>query len=92
MVSFAPAVKKLSGMSDSTSYFAIAPILTLPLAISLPMACGKYLDSFAYLGADSYQYMFMGCAGLLIICFASLLKTDLTGNQKWVKRASIKNS
>ena len=81
MVAYAPVVKKLSGMADSTSYFAIAPILTLPPKIILPLLCGQYLDSYIHLEANAYKYMFMACALLLIITFFYLQKTNFTDSR-----------
>jgi hypothetical protein len=66
MIVFAPAVKKLSGLSDATPYFAVAPILTLPLAMGLPLVCGHFLDRMAWLGADAYRLM-LGAAALLLV-------------------------
>jgi len=82
MVSMAPATKKLSGLSDSTSYFAIAPLLTLPLASGLPMVSGKFLDGFSDLGGDAYRIVFACCAVLIIVTFLFILKTDFEVNNK----------
>ena len=65
MIVYAPAVKKLSGLSDATPYFAVAPVLTLPLAMGLPLACGHFLDRMAWMAGDAYRLM-LGFAGLLI--------------------------
>jgi len=65
MIVYAPAVKKLSGLSDATPYFAVAPVLTLPLAMGMPLACGHFLDRMAWMGADAYRLM-LGMAALLI--------------------------
>jgi hypothetical protein len=65
MIVFAPAVKKLSGLSDATPYFAVAPILTLPLAMGLPLICGHFLDRMAWMEGDAYRLM-LGAAALLL--------------------------
>ena len=61
---FAPTVKRLSGASDATLYFAVAPILSLPFSTGLPLANGAFLDRFARLGGWSYRSMFLAMAGL----------------------------
>jgi MFS family permease len=65
MIVYAPAVKKLSGLSDATPYFAVAPLLTLPLAMGLPLACGHFLDRTAWMGGDAYRMM-LGMIALLL--------------------------
>jgi MFS family permease len=65
MIVYAPAVKKLSGLSDATPYFAVAPLLTLPLAMGLPLACGHFLDRTAWMAGDAYRVM-LGLAALLL--------------------------
>ncbi|MDJ0722612.1 MAG: MFS transporter [Desulfobacterales bacterium] len=71
MIVFAPAVKKLSGLTDATPYFAVAPVLTLPLVAGLPLASGFFLDRTAGLGADAYRLVFLASAvllGLTLLC------------------------
>ncbi len=58
MLVYAPAVKRLSGLEDATAYFAIAPVLTLPVAAGLPLLVGRFLDLFHGLGADAYRLVF----------------------------------
>jgi len=65
MIVYAPAVKKLSGLSDATPYFAVAPVLTLPLAMGLPLACGYFLDRTAWMAGDAYRMM-LGMAVVLL--------------------------
>jgi MFS family permease len=60
MMLLAPAVKRLTGAVDATLYFAVLPILVLPLSVGLPLANGAFLDRFAYLGAWSYRIVFLG--------------------------------
>lgn len=58
MIVYPPSVKKLSGLKDTTSYFAVGPILTIPFALAVPMAYGYFLDRFAYLNGASYRIIF----------------------------------
>ena len=58
MIVFPPSVKKLSGLHDTTSYFAVGPIITIPFALALPMAYGYFLDRFAFLHGASYRIVF----------------------------------
>ena len=76
MLAYAPSVKKLSGLQDSTSYFAIGPILTLPLATLLPLATGRFLDHFSFLQADAYRIVFMVGIFLILVALLFIVKTD----------------
>ncbi len=76
MLVYAPAVKKLSGQVDSTRYFAVAPIFTLPFSALLPLVCGKFLDNFQDLGAKSYFIVFVVAFVLIIGSLWFILKTD----------------
>lgn len=72
-MAYAPAVKRLSGVADATLHFALAPILTLPLSMGLPLANGAFLDRFAHLGSGSYRIVFtaMGVLSLGGMIFTS---------------------
>mgnify|MGYP001545775516 FL=1 len=76
MIVFAPVVKKLSGLADATPYFAVAPVLTLPLVAGLPLACGLFLDRMAGLGADAYRLVFLATAVLLALTLWCAWRTD----------------
>jgi hypothetical protein len=73
---FAPAVGRLSGLSDATSYFAVAPLLTLVFATGIPLVFGKFLDGFVRLGGDSYRIVFGVSAMLIVSTLFFLLKVD----------------
>jgi len=55
---YSPSVKKFSNRIDTTPYFSLAPLLTLPFAAGFPLLFGRLLDNLAYLGADSYRILF----------------------------------
>ena len=74
MIVFPPLVKKLSGLSDATSYFAVAPILTTPFALALPMAYGTFLDLFSNLNGDAYRAVFMMSLFLIAGSLLAILK------------------
>ncbi|MGD9250191.1 MAG: MFS transporter [Desulfobacterales bacterium] len=76
MIVFAPAVKKLSGLADATPYFAVAPVLTLPLVTGLPLACGFFLDRMTVLGGDAYRLVFLSMAVLLGLTLVCAWRTD----------------
>ncbi len=80
-VAYAPAVKKLSGLSDSTGYFAVAPILTLPFAVALPMLTGWFLDGTPHLKADAYRLIFATAGLLLLASLASVSQADFKGSE-----------
>jgi hypothetical protein len=76
MIVFPPSVKKLSGLSDTTSYFAMAPILTIPFALALPMTYGFFLDRFSYLNGASYRIVFLVSLLLVMASLYALLKVN----------------
>ena len=78
MIVYAPAVKKLSGLSDATPYFAVAPLLTLPLAMGLPLACGQFLDHTAWMAGDAYRLMLGGAALLIAVTLWCAWRTDFS--------------
>ncbi len=61
---FAPLVKRLTGASDATLYFAVSYVLTLPFSTGLPLLNGAFLDRFQRWGAWSYRGLFLAMAGL----------------------------
>ena len=76
MIVFPPSVKKLSGLGDTTSYFAVGPILTIPFALALPMAYGYFLDRFAYLNGASYRVVFLISLMLVMASLYAVLKVN----------------
>lgn len=79
---YAPSIKKLSGMSDSTNFFAIAPLLVMPLSAGLPLLAGTFLDHFSYLGGEAYRLMFLGMGVLIILGITFLTKVRLNSPYK----------
>ena len=76
MIVFPPSVKKLSGLGDTTSYFAVGPILTIPFALALPMAYGYFLDRFTYLNGASYRIVFFISLMLVMASLYAVLKVN----------------
>ncbi len=76
MIVFPPSVKKLSGLNDTTSYFAVGPIITIPFALALPMAYGYFLDRFAYLHGASYRIVFFISLMLVMGSLYAVLKVN----------------
>jgi MFS family permease len=76
MIVFPPSVKKLSGLNDTTSYFAVGPILTTPFALALPMAYGYFLDHFSYLNGASYRIIFFISLTLVMGSLYAVLKVN----------------
>jgi len=81
MIVFPPLVKKLSGLSDATSYFAVAPILTTPFALALPLAFGSFLDYFSKLNGDAYRIVFVLSLGLILASMVCILRVDFQISQ-----------
>jgi MFS family permease len=61
-VVYAPAIRRIAGSDEATPYFAVAPMLMLPLSLGLPLAAGAFLDAAAGLGAWSYRILFLAMA------------------------------
>ena len=59
-------VKKISGKTDATPYFALAPIFTLPVGMGFPLVFGRMLDSLSFLQEDAYRLLF-GCSAVFIL-------------------------
>ena len=76
MIVFPPSVKKLSGLHDTTSYFAVGPIITIPFALALPMAYGYFLDRFAFLNGASYRIVFFISLMLVMGSLYAILKVN----------------
>jgi len=77
---YPPSVKKFAAKEDATSYFALAPILTLPVSAGYPLLFGTMLDQLGGLGQLSYQVLFGVSAliGLVAVCLAVM--TDYQEN------------
>ncbi len=73
---YPPSVKQFAARSDATSYFALAPILTLPVTAGYPLLFGTMLDRLAGLGQQSYQILFGLSALLALAALALALATD----------------
>ena len=78
MLTYPPLIKRFSSLHDATAYFAIAPILTLVLSAGIPLANGRFLDRFAWLGALSYKAMFAAMGLLIIITLFFLIPLDFS--------------
>ncbi|MFT5701466.1 MAG: MFS family permease [Desulforhopalus sp.] len=73
---YAPSIKKFAGKVDVTSYFALAPILTIPIGSGFPLLFGKALDLLSFMGADAYRVLFAASAGFILITLFFSLMTD----------------
>jgi hypothetical protein len=76
MLLFAAVTKKLSGLTDSTSYFAVSPLLTLPFSAGYPLLFGKATDILEGYGDLSFRIMFAVSLLLIIVAFYCFHKTD----------------
>ncbi len=73
---YPPSVKKFAGTSDTTAYFALAPILTLPVGSGFPLLFGRTLDALAFMGLDAYRILFAGSAFFVLVTLYFTVKTD----------------
>lgn len=74
---YTPAVKRLSQKNDATSYFALAPVLTLPVGLGFPLLFGKSLDLLSFMEQDSYKILFGFCCIIVCITLIFTYYTDL---------------
>jgi MFS family permease len=70
----APCIKRLSGLSDASPYFAIIPLLMIPFSSGISVGAGKYIDWAG--GGNSYRICFAVLAGLVLLSLLFLVKTD----------------
>jgi len=82
MAVYAPAVKHLSGKDDSTHYFALAPLLLLPLSTGIPLAAGALIDRLQGLGSWSYRWVFLGMGALIALGILFLLRVRFGGTER----------
>ncbi len=78
---YTPSVKKFSGKTDATSYFAMAPFFTLPIGFGFPLLFGKGLDLLAHLGVNSYRVLFAITIVFILVTFYFALQTDYNKNE-----------
>ncbi|MCK5163142.1 MAG: hypothetical protein KAQ72_05475, partial [Desulfobacula sp.] len=64
---YSPSVKKFCKRTDTTGYFAVAPLLTIIFGSGFPIFFGKMLDLFSHLGSGSYKIMFAISFCIIII-------------------------
>jgi hypothetical protein len=79
---YAPAVKRLSGASDATLYFAVSYVLLLPFSTGLPLLNGAFLDRFARWGAWSYRGLFLAMAALAMAGIWFTLRVPWEGQRR----------
>lgn len=80
---YPPSVKLFSGKTDATSYFALAPILTIPVGSGFPLLFGKLLDYLSFMQEGGYRLLF-GCSALFILVTIWFsVKTDYDGAKRY---------
>ncbi|OGQ91844.1 MAG: hypothetical protein A2464_09290 [Deltaproteobacteria bacterium RIFOXYC2_FULL_48_10] len=73
---YSPAIKNFCKRTDTTGYFAAAPLMTILFGSGFPALAGKMLDLFSHLGPLSYQILFGVCFGLVIVTLIFARFTD----------------
>jgi len=73
---YSPSVRRFTSRVDTTPYFSMASVLTLPFAAGFPLLFGRMLDHLAYLQADSYRLLFGISMLLAMAAFGLSLKID----------------
>jgi MFS family permease len=76
---YPPSVKKFAEKTDATSYFALAPIITLPITAGYPLVFGKTLDYLHFMQEDAYKLLFGLSALFILITLYFSVKTDYEG-------------
>jgi hypothetical protein len=59
----------------------VAPILTTPFALALPMTFGTFLDYFSHLNGDAYRIVFLLSLGLILGSMFCILRVDFQKSQ-----------
>lgn len=72
---YVPVVKEISRQNDATHYFAVAPLLTVPVSGGISLLSGHYLDVFGQLGEWSYRSLFIFMAVCIAISILFLKKS-----------------
>ncbi len=75
-------VKKISGKTDATPYFALAPILTLPVGVGFPLVFGRMLDSLSFLQEDAYRLLFGVSAVFILVTLYFTFQVNYEGYVK----------
>ncbi len=81
---YGPAVKGMSGLADASPYYAIAPLIIMPVTSLLPVTMGTLLDKLSFMksGAFTAGFIFLFIvAGLSLIPFA-MLRFGKTADEK----------
>ena len=74
---YGPVVRRISGQSDAPTYFALAPLLTLPLAAGIPLLAGGVLDLLRDMGAGSYRLVFLALGCVMIAGLVFVARLDI---------------
>lgn len=77
-VVYPPAIKRFAAKADATSYFSMAPVLTLPFAAGYPLFFGKMLDLLDWMGQDSYRLLFTISAVIILFTLYLSFKIDFS--------------
>lgn len=64
-LAFNPAVKAITGLEDSTDYFSMAPLFTLPFTVGIPWAAGAAIEHWRGSGDLPYTAVFV-CMGFIV--------------------------
>ncbi|MBE0584454.1 MAG: MFS transporter [Desulfofustis sp.] len=79
---YAPTVKKISGKTDVTPYFSLAPIITLPFAAGYPLLFGKALDLLSFMQQDAYKVLFAGSTLVILFTLFLSIRGDFFGDSR----------
>ncbi len=82
MLVFAPAVKSIANIRDTTPHFALVAIMEMPFSAGLPLAAGLFLDFSTGLGAGSYRILFLFLALLITVGLSFSLKLDFNEGER----------
>ena len=85
---YPPSIKKFSKKPDATTYFAFAPVLTLPFSVGYPLFFGKMLDFLAAMNQAAYQILFCCSAFFILISMFCAIKTDYSDEKVLEQRDS----
>ena len=75
-LAFNPAVKAITGLEDSTDYFSMAPLLTLPFTVGIPWAAGAAIERWNGAGDLPYTAVFICMWTLVALSMLFVSKVD----------------
>jgi MFS family permease len=81
---YGPAVKGISALEDASPYYAIGPLIIIPVTSLLPVGMGTLLDKLAFMKGAAFTVGFaclFAIAMLSLIPFAAMKLSNIAGEK-----------